>query len=270
MDPLISADLAHLGFERIQPSPMLRPYVQCFWRVRSGGSVDNKRVEFMHPEGGSGLLFNFGAPISFDGEVKGEGCLVQGPNSQVTQFRLLGAGDLFGIRFHPGAGYPFLQVPLSKLRGQRLSVEELELALNWQQLWDFSTDDLAGRIACVESWLLARLAQCREARNPLLPVLSVIDEEAFMRIERLSGMLAVSERQLERQFGLWVGMPPKQYARLRRVRSVRQRIKQSAELSLTDTAYELGYYDQAHFIREFKQVVGITPGQYRRRVFSSI
>src|SRR6185295_11969728 len=75
--------------------------------------------------------------------------------------------------------------------------------------------------------------------------------------------LSLSERQLERTFRQQTGLTPRQFARLTRFRQVVQLLHQPA-LTLTDVAYQAGYYDQAHFIHDFKAFAGLTPRDYRR------
>jgi len=67
---------------------------------------------------------------------------------------------------------------------------------------------------------------------------------------------------LERQFRAHVGLTPKQFLRTMRFQYLLKCIQQTPDTSLTRLAYETGYYDQAHFIHEFKQLAGITPTQY--------
>jgi AraC-like DNA-binding protein len=71
----------------------------------------------------------------------------------------------------------------------------------------------------------------------------------------------LGQRQLERLFRYQVGLTPKQFSRIQRVALVRQQLQQGQPL--LDTALTCGYSDQAHFIHDFKTVVGMTPGQYR-------
>ncbi|MDX5378436.1 MAG: helix-turn-helix domain-containing protein, partial [Halomonas sp.] len=79
--------------------------------------------------------------------------------------------------------------------------------------------------------------------------------------------LPFGQRRLERLFQRHVGLTPKHYARLLRVAHSRELIKQGeATASLTDTAFAAGYFDQAHFIHDFKAVTDYTPGGYLEHV----
>ena len=88
-------------------------------------------------------------------------------------------------------------------------------------------------------------------------------------IPDLAQKFGVSQRQLERLYHSQVGMSPKQYSRLVRVETarllLRQMDSQTGSPSTTTLAADLGFYDQSHFIREFTQVVGITPYRYMQR-----
>ncbi|MDI5986573.1 helix-turn-helix transcriptional regulator [Halomonas sp. M4R5S39] len=82
-------------------------------------------------------------------------------------------------------------------------------------------------------------------------------------IAALADELPIGQRRLERLFKHHVGLSPKRYARLLRIARSRELIKRGgAAVSLTDTAHEAGYFDQAHFIHDFKAVTGVTPGGY--------
>lgn len=83
------------------------------------------------------------------------------------------------------------------------------------------------------------------------------------RLTELMQEVPLGQRQLERLFRHQVGLTPKQFSRIQRVALVRSELR--AGESLLDTALECGYADQAHFIHDFKAVVGMTPGQYRLR-----
>ena len=84
------------------------------------------------------------------------------------------------------------------------------------------------------------------------------------RLADLLQSVPLGQRQLERLFRHQVGLTPKQFSRIQRVALVRRELR--AGEALLDTALTCGYSDQAHFIHDFKTVVGMTPGQYRLRI----
>jgi AraC-like DNA-binding protein len=76
--------------------------------------------------------------------------------------------------------------------------------------------------------------------------------------------LGISQRKLEQLYRIQVGMTPLQYIHLKRIELARMALKQKKQ-SNTHLAADLGFYDQAHFIREFSSVIGITPYTYMMR-----
>nr|WP_255762662.1 helix-turn-helix transcriptional regulator [Halomonas alkalisoli] len=163
--------------------------------------------------------------------------------------------------------YPFVGEALAALAGGELTpgdaLRRLELEALHEQLHE--TPDLAGRIALLEGYLLERL---RRHEAPEVPALVA----SLGWLQRRHGQASIAElvtelpfgqRRLERLFQHHVGLSPKRYARLLRVAHSRELIKQGgAASSLTDTAFTAGYFDQSHFIHDFKAVTGFTPGGY--------
>ena len=90
-----------------------------------------------------------------------------------------------------------------------------------------------------------------------------------MAIADVARALGVGERRLERAFDEAVGLPPKQLARVLRFRAVVRRVDRDPDVRWTDLAFDTGYADQPHLVREFRALAGVTPTQYaaeRRRV----
>jgi transcriptional regulator GlxA family with amidase domain len=118
----------------------------------------------------------------------------------------------------------------------------------------------------LESWLLHQLSLGKE-QHALIPAsLSTLREGAGnLRMSELAEKLSVSQRKLERLYQREVGMSPKQYAQLLRIETARLSLKRMSETTTARLAVELGFYDQAHFIREFRAVTGMTPYAYLER-----
>jgi len=87
-------------------------------------------------------------------------------------------------------------------------------------------------------------------------------EKGQFRVSELAEYCNLSERQLQRQFQNTVGVSPKTLARTIRFEEIRNRLMFNPDASLTDLAYEFGYTDQAHFIHDFKEFTGKTPGEF--------
>ncbi|MBA2781081.1 AraC family transcriptional regulator [Billgrantia kenyensis] len=254
---------------RFTPSAALRSYVQCYWQAQGQEGSELAGRELLHPDGAAGLLFNFGGALERDGNRLGGTCWIDGPKRRTARLAVGETLDLFGVRFLPGMAFPFVSEPLTTLAGGDLTpgdaLRRLELEALHERLGE--RPDLAGRIALLESYILERLQRHDAPQEPALT--ASLDwlkrHQGQASIATLVGELPFGQRHLERLFQHHVGLSPKRYARLLRVAHSRELIKQSrASVSLTDTALAAGYFDQAHFIHDFKAVTGLTPGGYRQ------
>ncbi|HBR97526.1 MAG TPA: hypothetical protein DD979_09135 [Gammaproteobacteria bacterium] len=260
--------LAHLAFTRMPPSPAFAGLVQCYWQLWHPQPLPLGVVaELMHPEGGTGIVFNFGAPLAFNGVACHAPCLLCGPATRTAELTLSGAVNLFGVRFLAGAGLPFLQLPMHELAMQRLSSQEVGLDDAWQPLQALSPTDMPARVGFIERWLQTRWQRQEMPRSDVVTALSYLAHaDTRQPISDVLADIALGGRQIERLFQHWVGLAPKQLARFYRVAQVRRHVKCAPDTTLTTIAHANGYCDQAHMTHDFKAVVGFTPGRYRQRV----
>ncbi len=259
-------DLQHLGFLRFAAPVVLAPYVQCFWVIHCGQPLVKACRETMYPDGGSGIIFNFGSPYAL-GEVRhSERILYQGSDNQRTLMGLEGCVDAIGIRFTPGGAYRFLGIPMHELYRQHLALSELGVT-GLEELYEqlAARRELSDRLQYLSQWLQA-LFETGPRVQPLNGLISrLIDSSEPSSPQQLAADEGISRRKLERLFKSQVGIAPGILQRLYRANAARYLIKSNPGISLTDVALRCGYFDQAHFIRHFRVVVGQTPGAYRRR-----
>ena len=260
--------LAYLGFQLISPNRLLRPYVRSYWYFRRETPLAAYHHEYMHPTGGFGIVFNFGGKLRLDGKQEmAEPIFLDGVNTVSRKLGFFGHIELLGVRFYEGGAYPFLGVPLIELQNEIALLDALnrpDLLRLHARLYE--AESLPARINLLEEWLAGRLLLGKE-RNPLIPASLAMLREAgeHWSIPELARELAISQRQLERLYQSQVGMPPKQYWRLLRVETARLALKQMNGQTTTALAADLGYFDQSHFIREFRAVIGMTPYAYMKR-----
>ncbi|HBR99193.1 MAG TPA: hypothetical protein DD979_17715 [Gammaproteobacteria bacterium] len=263
-------NLTDLGFQACLPSPLLRPYVVSFWAMRSHRPAVITRSEYMHHNGAVGLMFNWGDPLPLD-----EGCYQPGVNVDVLtpqsrQLHIAGQQhvDGFGILFKAGASFCVTGVPVAALQAHTLAPLGLRQALSFDALNDalYHADTFTQRVRVAENWLRTRLHGSFERPASIDAAIRVLDRHPGVPIRRLSGVVNLSQRQLERQFNDYLGLTPKQFGRVRRVQLARTQLKQSPTQSLAALAQHMGYVDQAHFTREFAFHLKDTPGAYCQRV----
>lgn len=260
--------LDYLNFQLITPSPVLRPYIQQYWIIQHPGLAQASRPEFIHPSGGYGLVFNLGDSFWIDGAMGQGAIFLDGCNTVSRQLYFAGKVMALGIRFFPGKAYPFLQVPLHHLQNEVLLLDDIAQSSLMQALAEqiYTAPTLMAKINILETWLFNQLKHIEDA-SAVVPVSiqTLKKRHHELSIKQLADKLYLSQRQLERLYRKEVGFTPKQYTRLLRIEQARDHLKRQLHISTAQIGAELGFYDQPHFIREFRAVVGMTPVQYQQR-----
>lgn len=86
----------------------------------------------------------------------------------------------------------------------------------------------------------------------------------FLSIKKMAQQLNISESYFRFLFNEQVGMSPKEYSKILRVNYIAKELICHQKTTLTEMAYQLNYYDQSHFIKDFKSVTGLSPKAYRK------
>jgi len=166
------------------------------------------------------------------------------------------------VRFTP-EGAACLGVPVAELTGCSVALDAVlpraRIAQVHEELGE--ARDAAARVAIVERWLAELPYQGDPLVTRATTLLSHTHDEAS--VSAVAAVLGVSERQFERRFTARVGVTPKRFATLRRFE--RAVARAASAPSLTAAALDAGYYDQSHFIREFRRFAGSSPKEYFAR-----
>lgn len=230
------------------PHPALSGHVSLFWALHLDQGPH--RVRSL-PDGC--------VDITFDLSPTAPAAYVTGPQLEPRTFDLDSQVDLFGVRLFPGAAPPLLGgavgsselwVPLS----ERVGSTTASLAHSVAQ-----AADTAARIEILEEWLTQRLLGGTEDARLGRAVALIFRSGGSVRIAELATAAGVSERALSRLFTGRVGLSPKRFSRVVRFQHVLRRVRGRADWA--QLAIELGYFDQAHMIREFRTLFGCTPGE---------
>ena len=179
---------------------------------------------------------------------------------------LEGRGRAFGVRFRPAGFHPFLGAPVATLTDRRVAVAEV-----FGPAGDRLVAELlaaAGQerlVAAAEAFLLAR----RPAPDPdVARVNRVVDQimadRDITRVADVTDRSGIATRRLQRLFATYVGVTPKWVIRRARLHEAVERLDAGDHLDLAFLARELGYFDQAHFARDFRSAVGRPPTAYAR------
>ncbi|WP_425245021.1 helix-turn-helix domain-containing protein [Streptomyces sp. NEAU-NA10] len=164
------------------------------------------------------------------------------------------------LRLGPGAARPLLGVPAMDLVGRVLPLRELPSATARQlarDLVDLEQDELATHLAAT---LPSPAAPSRDRLlRAAVAALSTHRDRTSAPVKEVARELAVSERQLRNLFAEGVGVSPKHYARIHRVRHV---LAHATTAPWAELAAATGYYDQSHMTADFRTLMGVPPGAF--------
>jgi AraC-like DNA-binding protein len=246
------------GLTRYWPSPDLAPFVEHYWIVRWDLEAPRLAETVPHPSIHIALDTTGGADVV--GVMR------------IRFSRLLqGRGRVVGTKFRPGAFRPFVRAPVSDFTDQRKPLCEV-FGTRASGLRDrvLRQDDDRASIEVVESFL--RGLQPEKDGAMLLAgrvAARIADDRRVTRVDQLVREFSVSLRQLQRLFSEYVGVSPKWVIQRYRLLDAAERVAAGTPVSWSALALDLGYADQAHFIRDFKKLVGRSPADYARSLASS-
>ena len=241
--------------ERVAASEPLRGVVQHFWSVRWDLRGAKPFVPETLPHPNVHLVF------------EAEGARIVGVHTGRFTTKLKDSGWVFGVKFRPGAFRPYFGRSVASLRNRSVPIDEVfgtKGAALARKVSDLCGD--AEKAAAVERFLNAR-------KTPFDPnverVSNIVDEIAENReivsVEQVVERWRFGKRTLQQLFSSYVGVGPKWVINRYRLHEAVERLQEGAHISFTELAMELGYFDQAHFIRDFRNLVGCTPAAYTRR-----
>jgi AraC-like DNA-binding protein len=244
------------------PGPELRTHVECLWEVSDRRPRAARPVERVVPDGCPELIVHledcFSRKVGGRWRVQPRVFLA----GTLTRPWLLKAGHrlrTLGMRFRPGAPRAFLpcdmkeaadrEVPLSAFTGSSASralLDELRMARTQ-----------ARRFALAESWLVRRLRKGAPQATSAGPAIALILKKRGMAtIDEIAGVLGWSRRRLERAVRRDLGIRPKMFARIVRLNAVLATLDHGERARAVDVALDAGYFDQAHLLRDFRELVG--------------
>lgn len=243
------------------PRDILKPFVSSIAIVESDEGAEYSVLP------GTGLVMGFQysgsiSTIQSNGHSLLASAGISGLSDQRSIFRnAAGTGSVL-VYFRAGGASPFFREPLHALFRESVSLDNFvvraELLCLQEQLCEARSD--RQRVNAVEQFLVNRLSTTPPDALVLAALDTIHKTKGNIRIAMLAKQLHTSQSPLEKRFRKAVGTSPKKYASIVRLNNVLQLGKRDA--SLTDIAYEAGFYDQAHFIKEFRTSTGESPEQF--------
>lgn len=252
----MDAPAQRLAYAEHLPDPRLADHVACYWTYL-GTAAPRVEAEPVVPDGAIDLLFDL---------TDGTGLLV-GAMTRPVRVARSGSRALLGVRFRSGAGAAWTGPPAGEVTDRSIPLRAADRGLaTWgEQLAEAPTEPAA--LELLDRLLLARRAARDPTPDPRVLVVArrLRGSRALPRVDVMARWAELGRRQLERRFRAEVGLSPKQAVGVERLRRAILLLLSGSCDPLAGVALRSGYYDQAHFGREFRRLADETPTAFRER-----
>lgn len=246
----------HFALEREPAPPDLAAFVESFWSVRWELEDGQRFAQEILPYPCANLSLE-------DGRF-----LLHGPCTERFVAYLAGEGVVSAVKLTPAGCFAFAAVPMRQLVDAVVPVEQATGRALPPPAAAAPADPRG--LAVVRPALEAFLRGFAPVATESLQLVNhlvrlALEDRQLARAEDLARLAGTSLRSLHRLFERHVGVGPKWIVRRARVQEAAERVAHGERVDWACVAQELGYYDQAHLIRDFRAQVGFTPEAYARR-----
>jgi AraC-like DNA-binding protein len=238
------------------PAPDVAPWIVRYWTAAWNLAPGEKQVVETLPHPNIYIIFENG------------GSIISGVHTARFVRLLEGQSRVFGIKFRPGGFRPFLGGSVSQIGDSVVpahSVFGAEIhALEKILLGASGADE---KFDAADSFFRRRLPQFDEQIDRAANLVTqILNDSRITTVKDLVNCAGIGKRSLQRLFSEYVGVSPKWVIRRYRLHELIERFRADSEVDWAQIALDLGYFDQAHLINDFKATVGCSPLQYRERV----
>lgn len=258
-------------FKIYKPSPFLQPYIRdyCFMETEKEEGAITERVI---PAGGIQLMFHYRNPfVVYQHEKPGSTqprTFISGLGSSYSDVSTSGAAGVVFVAFHPAGACHFFPFPLARIENKSIDLSEIfgtETKIVEEALCEQA--NLSGKLEVIENFLTKKFSGICMNDNRLIRhgVKLIFESKGQITAGDLAKNLATTPKSLERKFAAYIGKTPKQFIKLIRFHETIQDFNRGHNISLTEYAVRNGYYDQSHFIRDFREYAGLTPKEFVSR-----
>lgn len=258
--PIVKEDNVYGKYEEYLADVNLRPYIRCYWSF----TVD------AHPQ----------RIMPYEKCVIPDGCMdiifYRNTVTNQCQTMFVGINDLpiyststdqvemFGIRFYLWAAHVFFNVKMSEMKNSSVSLDLLWTDADMLSELIFTCTHIEEKIKVAEIFLRKRLSLKSDMNIYLTNAMSlIVNCFGIISVEAVGKKIVLSSRQLERIFHYYVGLSPKATIQVIRFQNILRELnsRNRSERTWLDIVQKYGYFDQSHFIHDFKRFYGTTPSK---------
>jgi len=247
-----------MAYRELLPHPALQPFVDRFWILTAAAGAGPRRIL---PDGCIDVIVD----VDPDSDGCGQAAAV-GTMTRAMLFHPQTRVRSAAVRFRPGGAAPFLRLPADALTDRVVEVGDADA--RWIAPGDGDTPpDPVAAVATLERRLLARLRAIAGLDRTVAHAVGRLFSPAPPTIDELGREIGWSRQHLARRFRTAVGVSPKQLARVARLQRavdhLQRGVSAASVFNLAGAAADLGYFDQAHMARDFRELAGLAPRDIR-------
>jgi AraC-like DNA-binding protein len=256
-----------MDHQAFKPSQDLTALVKCYWTLESP-KENTPTKNTIVPDGCMKMIFHYGDLYKHYPEYGNSfflpRCFVIGQLTRPYEVEPTGETGIFFVCFHPNGFSPFTTIPLKEMENTAIPLEILfgkdgiEIEKNI-----LAAHTAKERIDLIEAFLLSRLTHGEIIDNIVKSTVeTILTADGQLSVDELCRRTNSNRRQLARKFSSAIGLSPKQLSKTIRLQATLKTLLNQKNACLSDLAYDGEYYDQAHFIKDFKEFTGLTPKEF--------
>lgn len=254
VQPTVKQSAAQVTYREFVPDPALAQVIYCYWQLRTTEPLDAPFLYRVVADGCIDIFFEPGnAPETF----------VMGFCKKYTEFPLENSFHYVGVRFLPTMFPQLFGINAAELSNR---FEELSAVLPDTARYiasdfapEMSAQEITGRL---DRYFLRLLQRADFKPDPrFYAALNIVLKKSGVLNIQKDLETGLSPRQLRRLFNFYIGDSAKTFSQVVRFQNILRAKPSQQSLRENKLFYDSGYYDQAHFIKEFRNLYGVTPGQ---------
>ncbi len=255
-------------FKHIEPSSKLKPFIVGYWLMERSKDCPVATRLTLVPDGHPEFVFHLNEPFWFlseyDPPTQHARTGIIGQLTKAMEMKALPGAKAFFVKLYPWVPYWLFKTPLYLFNNQSVELENLDKTENIKSLAKNirSASSVNEMIAHFESYFIKKVKS--HSTNPLLElaIKKIFQKKGNLTMDELNLNVKVSHRYLEMLFKKELGLSPKRYARIIRIKKISLQLIEQPNTQLSQLAYQWNYYDQSHFIKDFKSISLQTPRQF--------
>lgn len=255
-------------YKEFEPHPALKQIIKCYWAFEN--DYGQNHFERMIPDGFIDFVYHYGQRpklIIGEKEIVKPCDFLGGHLTDAALLKCSGDLKMFGIKFYPWASAILYPMPAFELNNLRVSASDI--LGNWvkehisMMKQELNMANYNFVIQQLENVLLKRYSGYNNQQNVLKFCFErIFSAKGLVSIKNISNELRCSSRYIQKIFHSKKGKPFQYYCRLNRLHHAIHQYNPVNKVKLTEVAYETGYFDQSHFIKDFIRFTGLTPSDF--------